>query len=249
MSKENFSTVLDMCSRSWSHAREGSVRLCVRPARHVLLALTAALNLAGCPKDTYDPPAGDTDCVNNSCGPGENFYFCVCGDAAMSPGPSKCKADEVAADSACADWCNAGPGGGGDAEPVSCASNPDSGSCSGWNPASHITLSGGKRYIDDAWISGIYHNPAPIWTCDDLYLTAQPAPGYGFKVNAANSGELLYELGLRNGDVPLSINGKTLKNYKQAQAAFSTLFLAGVTSYNLQVKRGTSTITLLFQLT
>lgn len=128
-----------------------------------------------------------------------------------------------------------------------CADYGDSGSCSGWSPASHISIVSGVRHMSASWFAGIVANPAPLWTCDDAYL--QPRSSTGFTVNGANSGELLYAFGLRNGDIPLTLNGMELDNYWEAINAYWVLYRhGGATTYDLAVKRGTSTVHLLYQL-
>ena len=51
----------------------------------------------------------------------------------------------------------------------------------------------------------------------------------------ADSDELLYELGLRNGDVPLTLNGLPLDDYQDAFAAYLDLYVSnGETEYTLE---------------
>ena len=127
-----------------------------------------------------------------------------------------------------------------------CSTYPDSGSCRRWSPASEITLSGGVRQVDASWFDGVVGDPAPLWTCDDAYLA--PTSGAGFTVKRASSGEMLYELGLRNGDIPRTINGMRLDNYWDGITAFVELYLQGATSYALVVERSGSNITLVYTL-
>lgn len=54
----------------------------------------------------------------------------------------------------------------------------------------------------------------------------------------------MYELGLRNGDVPLTLNGYSLATYEDVGIAFSALWSNGETSYTLVVDRNSSNITL-----
>lgn len=59
---------------------------------------------------------------------------------------------------------------------------------------------------------------------------------------------MLYELGLRNGDIPRTINGMGLDNYWEAITAFVELYLQGETSYALVVERSGSNVTLVYTL-
>ena len=102
--------------------------------------------------------------------------------------------------------------------------------------------------MDDAWLQSVVDNPAPLWTCDDAYLN--PRSTTGFTVNSASTGEMLYVLGLRNGDIPLTLNGMELDNYWEGMSAFLKLWVYdGATSYHLTVKRGTSTLNFYYSVT
>jgi hypothetical protein len=218
----------------------------LRTFQSVLAALAVA-TLAGCPEaDTYDPPAGDTDC--SDCNHDTELFFnaqCKNGEWA----PWKCFTGEQGAQSWYNNWCQNNynvdaykP------QVVSCAMSPDSGSCGSWNPGSQINLVSGIYEVNRTFIAGVVSNPAPLWTCEDIYLQPQSGPNYGFKITNANSGELLYELGLRNNDIPLSLNSYPLDNYMAAGDAFWDLYQQGVTIYTLSVKRGSNTITLRYKL-
>lgn len=125
---------------------------------------------------------------------------------------------------------------------MSCSNFPDQGTCTGWNPTAAVRLVGGVRKIDDVWIANLVSNPAPLWSCDDAVL--DDINGGKYKVLQANSGELLYQLGLRNNDIPQTLNGMPLITADDGFDAFDTLYRGGTTSYSLVVKRGTSNITL-----
>jgi hypothetical protein len=130
--------------------------------------------------------------------------------------------------------------------PTPCADNANSGSCTGWSPQSNITLTGGKRYVGASWLAGVIANSAPLWTCDDAYL--EPVAGGKFKIKQANSGEALYELGLRNDDIPQTLNGMPLRDYEDVSQAFDHFWIdSGEDDYTLVVQRSGSNITLLYK--
>jgi len=130
--------------------------------------------------------------------------------------------------------------------PMECYDQPDEGNCVGWNPTSAVTLSGGIRYIDDVWLANLVAQPAPLWTCDDAIFDDLSTGK--FKVLQASTGELIYQLGLRNNDIPQSLNGMPLVSVYDAYDAFNSLYLAGKTTYTLSVKRGTNTITFSYRI-
>ena len=68
----------------------------------------------------------------------------------------------------------------------------------------------------------------------------------GFDVHDASSGEALYELGLRNGDVIQSVNGISLTTYTDAMLAWAYLYWSGTTSYALDIERNLSSMTLYY---
>ncbi len=120
-------------------------------------------------------------------------------------------------------------------------------SCGAWDPDAEITPFGGVRYVDAAWFDGLVNAPWPVWTCDAAYLS--PLSGGGFEVNTASADELLYELGLRNDDIPLELNDMPLDDYEDVDAAFLQLYLIeGETAYDLEVLRGVNVVHLLYVL-
>ena len=115
-------------------------------------------------------------------------------------------------------------------------------SCTGWNPSSKVSYVGGVYRVDATWFATLVANTDPLWGCDDATLVPHSS-GTGFEIQGASTGEFLYLIGLRNGDRPLTLNGKSLSSFADGYEAFE-LYLEGVTSYTLQVTRGTSTVTL-----
>lgn len=126
-------------------------------------------------------------------------------------------------------------------EPLACYSLPDSGNCTGWSPVSAITLSGGIYYVDATFVSDLVDDTSPLWSCDDAYFI--PKTTTRFSLANAGPGELLYELGLRNKDVPVAINGLPLEDLTDVIAAFTQLwFYEGATSFDLEIKRANVTL-------
>lgn len=170
-------------------------------------------------------------------------------DPAICEQPKKNGSDYICADDLedaqfeCANTCGSVPYAIGDRinpeAPIACLVNPVSMSCTGWDPASEITYhSGGDYYgMDWTFIAGLVSDPEPIWACDDTYFDL--VSGY-FVVTDADSGELLYELGLRDDDKIVSLNDIAIADYNDVALVFGELW--GETSFTLKIIRGTNNI-------
>jgi len=119
-------------------------------------------------------------------------------------------------------------------------------SCAQWSPASNVTFSSGVYHVDSSLLISLIAAPWPLWECDDATVDGLSAGG--FQINGASSGELLYTLGLRTGDKPLALNGLPLDDYTDGFQAFEQLWVGQAeTDYLLTVKRGTTTLTLQYE--
>ncbi|MGH1348924.1 MAG: hypothetical protein ACRBN8_45750 [Nannocystales bacterium] len=126
-----------------------------------------------------------------------------------------------------------------------CESASAVGSCSGWLPSREVDVVSGVYEINETFAESLaFNSSAPLWSCDDAKLV--PIPG-GFEVADANSGELLYAVGLRNGDKVQSINGQDVTTWGGAEKAFNA-FLSGTSSFNVTLTRGSSTVNLTWTL-
>jgi hypothetical protein len=92
--------------------------------------------------------------------------------------------------------------------------------------------------LDFAFVSGLIADSEPLWGCDDATVLLGEN---GFVVADANSGELLYELGLRNGDLIISLNYIALDTVADVGYVFSELWATqGETDYLLKIKRSSN---------
>lgn len=106
-------------------------------------------------------------------------------------------------------------------------------------PALHV--------LDWVFVSDLISNPEPLWGCDNATILALGEGG--FKVQDARRGELLHELGLRDGDVILSLNKYELLDYEDVGMAFIDLWYSrGETDYTLEIERGSRVIELNYHL-
>lgn len=232
--------------------------------------LIGLLSLFGCKDDSGStnstPSACDTDCDPDT----SKIWVCECdvnldGTYCDPSTPAAGQGGAYNEDHWCTDSCilNTGDPGGDcynycneadtfdttfQSKPytVSCMQYPNSGTCSGWSPSSHISLVGGVYNVNAVWFASVVASPAPLWTCDDAYF--EGLVGGGFQLFNASSGELLYVLGLRNNDKPLSVNGLSVGNYQQVIVTFGRLYASGVINYTVVVHRGTTNVTLRYKL-
>lgn len=122
------------------------------------------------------------------------------------------------------------------------------GSCTGWNPSNAVTVDGsGVMHLDETFVADLIADPSPLRDCDNAFFEGLSTAG--FELDHADGGELLYELGLRDGDVPLTLNGKPLDDYVDVLAAYIELYVySGATEYTLVVRRGVNNVTLEYEI-
>jgi len=106
----------------------------------------------------------------------------------------------------------------------------------------------GVYEVDKTWFADVVSDPEPLWGCDDAII--DPVGMSEFEIARASAGEALYELGLRNDDVLVSLNGKPLGTFDEAFEAFEAfaLHLNDTTSYTLIVTRSGNTTTLKYKI-
>lgn len=119
--------------------------------------------------------------------------------------------------------------------------------CEDWVPEEKVVLLSGIYYYDWSFIDGLTENPLPLMVCDDALFQAV-APN-GFQVISASPGELLYELGLRSGDIPLEVNGMPIETYEDVWEAYIQLWLEEEAGwlFDVYLLRGTNYMTLSYE--
>lgn len=228
------------------------------PIRHLTTLLFSTALLVGCSDDSTNGDSGggegtsggDPDACDDC---DSDLWQCYCyqdrglfaPDWQWWPYNKYCSSEATAATN-CAAYCTAieSP----DTidykiEEIPCSDNSSGGSCSSWDPAEDITYDAGTYYVDAVLIGGLLSDPYELWTCDDAYFDG--LSGDGFELTDADSGELLYELGLRDGDIPQALNGQSLDTYDDAAAALAE-YLNGETDFTLEILRGTNTVYLYY---
>jgi hypothetical protein len=100
-------------------------------------------------------------------------------------------------------------------------------------------------HLDESFIAGLISTPDPLWVCDDAVIEADTA---NFYIANIRTTDLLYEMGLREDDIPYTINGMPLASYGDAIDAFEELYLEGKTEYELYVERGGSYVALEYEI-
>lgn len=119
-------------------------------------------------------------------------------------------------------------------------------SCTGWDPDNQVTYANGVYSMDTVYAEGVLSDLRPLWGCDGISVSyANP----GFEIDGADSGDLLYELGLRDGDVLLSINGYSLATESLAAYAYFVLWVIQAEgSYELDIERSSVPMTFYYEL-
>lgn len=208
-------------------------RISTRAASILLLCI-------GCGGDTSADSSGGDGSGCENCDDGVQVYACYC-DVDPDPTAYEYEIEECPpappsnSDQACNARCesNHGDDTPSDVRDPPCAAE-SSMSCTSWSPSSYITYSSGVYHVDGDWLSGVVSDPEPLWGCDDALIS--PYAVGQFKIEGASSGEALYELGLRTGDIPVVLNGQSLGTFAGAFTAFSQ-YLGGETEYTLVVLR------------
>ena len=202
-----------------------------------------ALTLSGCVGDTDDDDDGTSgggtggdDC--EECG--SILWFCYC-EVSAQPLEYQYKNRRCTSTKPIA-WCSSECGQADDDLKAWCV---EEGSCGTWDPGSEISYGSGVYHVDGDFVGRLIGDPAPLWVCDDARVEAGAS---WFEVANADVGELLYELGLRDGDIPYTLNGMPLESFEDAANAYGALYVAGETEYELWVQRGKVFVLLEYEL-
>jgi hypothetical protein len=214
----------------------------------ISVATVSALCLCvGCSEDSTSDSSGGDESGCAECAHGAQ-YACYCKpDAEFDLEYENCpSAPPSTIDAECSLTCEAQYG---DDTPYNvrepaCAKE-SSISCTSWSPSSYITYTSGIYHVDDNWLRSVISDPEPLWGCDDAVIS--PHAVGQFKIERASSGGALYELGLRTGDIPVTLNGQSLGTFAGAFAAFSQ-YLNGETEYTLIVLRSNIPFTLAYEI-
>lgn len=119
--------------------------------------------------------------------------------------------------------------------------------CNAWDPGDSISGSGYAYSIDYGFAYNLWTDAAALLQCDTA--TVDYYQGTGFKVESASSGDFLYLIGLRNGDILVEVNGYSLATPADAALAYADLWLdQGEQYYKMELERNSSPITLEWQL-
>lgn len=130
--------------------------------------------------------------------------------------------------------------------PCSGSSDPTTGeptACSGWDPANDISLVSGVYRVDGNLVSTVVNDPTILGLCEEFGASILSTGAV--QLNGLDAGELLYELGLRSGDVLVELNGMPMTSFDECIEAYWELFVdQGETSYELDILRGGNPLTL-----
>ena len=114
-----------------------------------------------------------------------------------------------------------------------------------WDPDSEVTYANGVYGMGYGFAYNVIAHPSPIHVCDASAVTLTSS---GVEISGASAGELIYELGLRNGDKLQEIDGYPLYDRSDVGYAYLVLrILGGDTAYELDILRGTTPMTLNYE--
>lgn len=205
----------------------------------------------GCGEDSTSDSSGGDGSGCHGCDDGVHVYACYC-DVDPDPTAFEFEIEECPPappnnpDTACSLRCENVHGDDTpyDVRAPACAEESNI-SCTSWSPSSYITYTSGVYHVDGSWLSGVISDPEPLWGCDDALIS--PYAVGQFVIQRASSGETLYELGLRNGDIPITLNGHSLGTFSGSFAAFAD-YLNGETEYTLSVLRSNMVISFAYEI-
>jgi hypothetical protein len=120
--------------------------------------------------------------------------------------------------------------------------------CSSYDPSANVTLALGplRRVVNGLFVDALIADPLPLLECDGARL--EPLSSGYYEVTGATSGTFLYELGLRNGDIPLELNGRSLETFEDGAEVLGELYLEGERDYSLLLERNGNPLTLPYEL-
>ncbi len=112
-------------------------------------------------------------------------------------------------------------------------------SCAGWDPAGQVEQTGKTSYVINGYfLEQLLQDSLGLVECDTGRLA--PHPDGGYVVENLDPDDFLYLLGLRDGDRPLSINGKSVASFDAAADVLES-YLQGTTVFTL-VMHDTTTL-------
>lgn len=119
-------------------------------------------------------------------------------------------------------------------------------SCTGWDPENEVTYANSVYSMDYGFAYDLSLDIRPIWGCDGISISHVTD---GWEISGADDGDLLYELGLRDGDILVELNGYPIDTEVTAAYAYFILWLWGAeTEYELTIIRDEGHLALDYEL-
>ena len=227
------------------------------PCALALALVLSSTLIFGCTKETLDSGEEDSesdDGGDDDNGPciGDSPYLCECDKGGQWIALEQWVYGSYAtADNACHDQCKLiyeNELHSWKVTPVECVDGARIIDCSSWNPSASIDSSDANqhRFVERALIESLTRDPEPLRSCDDAVLMRHVLGGH--VVVDASPGELLYELGLRDGDTVQALNGYPLDTPTDVAVAYTELWSNGETEFVLDLRREGIRVKLLYTL-
>lgn len=120
-------------------------------------------------------------------------------------------------------------------------------SCSGWDPDSLIyTVQTNSYAVDTGLVSAVENDVTPLYECDSARINVESGH---LMVEDAISTDMVYLLGLRNGDRLVEVNSMSIDDPILAAVAYTTLWQdQAETEYTLKVLRNNSYVYIDYEL-
>lgn len=218
----------------------------------IVMALVGGIATAIACQPKPDPNLED-ECPPCSSGPGDTNWNCVLDIQNQVQDQYKivCASDndndiDAECNSACADWSAAHPtspcvGWDNPHETYECLDTPASTEGDPpWSPGSYVYFSGGVYHVDSALVDQL-KTDASLLDNDSAWLKSTSTY---WQFQAVRSTDLAYKLGFRTNDYVEKVNGTYVRTLHTVVDLLHNNYYS--TSFSVQIKRGTSTITMYY---
>ncbi|NVB39576.1 hypothetical protein G6O69_17165 [Pseudenhygromyxa sp. WMMC2535] len=132
------------------------------------------------------------------------------------------------------------------AQALSCDSSAQA-DCTNWSPESVVSPGDdGATDVDGQTLLALIEDPDPLTTCDTSRFSLQDGGG-GFFATNVSEGDLAYALGLRSGDLVISLDSQQIVDYSDAMNALIYFSELPEGPHTLQINRDGHTLKLRYE--
>ncbi|NJK31350.1 MAG: hypothetical protein HC927_02435 [Deltaproteobacteria bacterium] len=129
-----------------------------------------------------------------------------------------------------------------------CPSSPSGYDCSGWSPASAVrSITTTTFHVDRSLVEALIGDPTPLSACDTARFSIS-TDDVGYVVGSPSRDDLVYVLGLREGDRIISLNQHFIEDYSDALGALIYFSEHGENEYELTIERGAEQLSFRYEI-